>query len=129
LPECFNIIAPLLECAAAFLGRAGTDAIESVVVQIGFGQPGVTRTPALLAAVDVSPHGERIQRDISQLVGIGDVVSGEQNRQVVAVTPARLTAGTLDALPVVDRTRIIREVDHLHLGFLVHGGCPSFVVR
>jgi hypothetical protein len=38
-------------------------------------------------------------------------------------------AGALDALPVVDCTRIIREVDHLHLGFLVHGRCPSFVVR
>ena len=98
-------------------------------MQLAFGQPGVTRTTAALAAVDVSPHGERIQRDISQLVGIGDVVPGEYPCQVVTVAPARLMAGALDALPVVDRTRIIREVDHLQLGFLVHGGCPSFVVR
>ena len=83
----------------------------------------------MLAAVDVSPHGERIQRDISQFVGIGDIVAGEHPCQVVTVAPTRLAAGALDALPVVDRTRIIREVDHLQLGFFVHGGCRSFVVR
>ena len=32
LPEGLNVVAPLLERAAAFLGCAGTDAVEPVVV-------------------------------------------------------------------------------------------------
>ena len=80
---------------------------QSVAVEVGFGQPRMTQTTAALAAVAVSPHGERIQRDISQLVGIGDVVPGEYRCQVVTVAPTRLIAGPLDAHPVVDRTRII----------------------
>ena len=83
----------------------------------------------MLAAVDISPYGESFQRDISQLAGIGDIVADEYLCQVVSVAPTRLAAGALDALRVVDRTLVIREVDHLNLGFLVHGGCSSFVVR
>jgi hypothetical protein len=77
----------------------------------------------------MSPDGESVQCDISQPAGIGDIVAHEHPCQVVSITPTRLAAGALDALPVVDRTLVIREVDHLNLGFLVHGGCSSFVVR
>ena len=120
LPERFNVVEPLLECATALLGGAGTNAVESEVVQIAFGQPRVTRTTAPLAAVDVSPHGESIQYCVGELPGIGDAVPGEHRCQVVAVAPACLTAGTLDALPVVDRRRIVREVGHTQLQFLAH---------
>lgn len=83
----------------------------------------------MLAAVDISPHGESFQRDISQPAGIGDIVADEQLCQVVSVAPTCLAAGALDALPVVDRTLVIREVDDLNPGFVVHGGCSSFDVR
>ena len=122
LPERINVVEPLLERAAAFLGRTGADAVEPVVVQVAVGQPRVTRTPAMLAAVDVSPHGESIQRDISQLAGIGDIVAGEHLCQVVTVAPTRLAAGALDALPVVDRTWSSEKSITYNSGFLAHNG-------
>jgi hypothetical protein len=67
------------------LGVCAHTQSESVVVQIAFGQPGVTRTPAALAAVDVSPHGERIEGHIGELARLCDAVSVEHRCQMVSV--------------------------------------------
>lgn len=81
----------------------------------------MTRTPTHLTAVDVPPHGQRIQRRIGQYFGRRDTVLVEYRHQVLAVTPASLAAGAGDALSIFGRGRT-GEVGHLQLRFWVHDG-------
>ena len=67
---------------AAILGHPCADAAESVIVQVSFGQPGVTRTGAALAAVDISPHSERIEGCIGEFAGACDAAQVEPPRQL-----------------------------------------------
>jgi hypothetical protein len=62
-------------------------------------------TTAPVSAVDVAPHGQRIQRDISQLTGCHDAVAVEHRFQMRTVARVRLAAGAIDMFPVIGGPR------------------------
>ena len=76
-------------------------------------------TPALLAAVDVPPDGERVECHLGQRAGIGAGVPTERARQVVTVTPAHLTADALETLAIACRG-IIGVIAGRLLGYSFH---------